>query len=577
MRNPWKRLIIGLRKTVKLIGLGKTVTEEFDVVVVGTGAAGLTAALTASRAGLNVLVLEKTPYFGGTTSLSGGVMWIPNNHLMAAAGIEDSPEEALTYLRHNIGNRVPESKLQQLVEKAPEMLKFMTDNRFLEVDIFKGFPDYRAETPGGKTGGRSIEPRVFRGNRLGSAFRSLRKREVAPPMVGTMTELRRLAVVRSDFSEFLKAWKVIPRNFLAKLTGGKLQATGGGLIGWLGYALQKQKVPLWLNCQLTKVLFSNGRVTGLSALKDGEPVEIRARYGVILAAGGFDHNREMRAQHFGRHGGTANSSGSPGNEGDAVASVSHLNVAFDLMDDAWWAPTCLPPDTGPQIVIFERGKPGQIIVSKEGQRFANEAQPYADLVRAMFDADHAGLTTLPSYMIFDQRYRDAYPLAGMMPGITPSKYIDSGFLKRADSIESLAEATGISPSGLVATVQRFNDMAKEGRDEDFQRGEFAFDQFSGDNTITPNNCLAPIVKPPFYAMEIHPGDLGTRGGILTNESAQAMTTDGNVVEGLYAAGNCSACVVGNFYPGAGGTIGPAMTYGYIAARHIAENSDTLPE
>lgn len=551
--------------------------QEYDVIVVGSGAAGMAAALTASEAGLSVVVLEKTPYFGGTTSLSGGVMWIPNNHLMEAAGIEDSADDALAYLRHNIGNRVSDEKLRQLVDKAPEMLKFMTDNEFLEVDIFKGFPDYRAETPGGKPGGRSVEPRVFQGRKLKDAFKSLRQPGASPPVVGTMTELRQLAVIRSDFAEFLKAWKVMPRNFLAKLTGGKLKATGGGLISWLAHALQNRNVPITLECQLNRVLVEDGRVVGVSAIKDGEEREIRATHGVILAAGGFDHNKELRAQHFGKYGGTDYSSGSPGNEGDVISSVGHLNVAFDLMDDAWWAPTCLPTGMGPQIVIFERGKPGQIIVSKEGKRFANEAQPYADLVRSMFDADRAGLTTLPSYMVFDQRYRDAYPLAGMMPGITPEAHIESGFLKRADSIEELAEITGIDPDGLRQTIEHFNGMAANGRDEDFQRGEFAFDQFSGDNTFTPNNCLAPITTPPFYSIEIYAGDLGTRGGILTNEHAQALDTNGEVVDGLYAAGNCSACVVGNFYPGAGGTIGPAMTYGYIAAKHIASQSDSLPK
>jgi len=548
---------------------------EYDVIVVGSGAAGMAAALTASEAGLSVVVLEKTPYFGGTTSLSGGVMWIPNNHLMPAAGIEDTAEEALGYLRHNIGNRVADEKLRQLVDKAPEMLKFMTDNGFLEVEIFKGFPDYRAETPGGKHGGRSVEPKVFQGSKLKDAFKSLRQPGASPPVVGTMTELRQLAVVRSDFAEFLKAWKVIPRNILARLTGERLKATGGGLVSWLAHALQKKNVPIILECQLKQVLTSDGRVVGVTAIQNGEDIEIRAQRGVILAAGGFDHNKQLRAQHFGKYGGTDHSSGSPGNEGDVISSVSDLNVAFDLMDDAWWAPTCLPPGMGPQIVIFERGKPGQIIVSKEGKRFTNEAQPYADLVRSMFDADRAGLTTLPSYMVFDQRYRDAYPLAGMLPGITPESYLSSGFLKRADSVEELAGLTGINPDGLKQTIERFNEMALEGSDKDFQRGEFAFDQFSGDNTITPNNCLAPIAKAPYYCIEIHAGDLGTRGGILTNEHAQALNTNGEVVDGLYAAGNCSACVVGNFYPGAGGTIGPAMTYGYIAAKHIAAQSDSL--
>lgn len=543
--------------------------EEFDVIVIGAGAAGLSAALTASVSGLSVLVVEKTSYFGGTTSLSGGVIWIPNNHLMKDAGVEDSPEAALSYLRHNIGNRVSDKKLQRFVHEAPKMLAMLTSKGFLDVSTFEGFPDYRAETPGGKSGGRSVEPKVFRGSKLKASLKQLRQRSVSPPVVGTMTELRQLANVRSDFREFLKSWKVLPRNLLSKLTGGNLLSTGGGLISWLAHGLQNEGVPLWLNCRLEKVLTEAGLVNGVRVLRDGKSVEIKARKGVILTSGGFDHNPSLRKEHFGRYGGVDNSSGSPGNEGDAIESVAELNVAFDLMDDAWWAPTCIHPEAGPQIVIFERGKPGQIIVSKEGRRFANEAQPYADLVRAMFEADKSGLSTMPSYMIFDQRYRDEYPLAGMLPGITPSKNLVSGFLKKSDTLEGLAEKTGIDPKGLIDTVNRFNVMAERGEDEDFQRGSFAFDKFSGDNTVQPNNCLAPLVKPPFYAMEIHAGDLGTRGGIVTNENAQALDNGGSIIEGLYAAGNCAACVMGNFYPGAGGTIGPAMTFGYIAANHLS--------
>lgn len=542
--------------------------EIFDVIVVGAGAAGLSAALTASTEGLSVVVLEKTELFGGTTSLSGGVLWIPNNHLMKNAGVSDSSAEALTYLKHNVGNRVALAKLESFVEHSPKMLARMTQHGFLDVMTFDGFPDYRAETPGGKQGGRSVEPRVFSGSRLRN-LSGLRRRGLRPPVVGTMTELRNLAEIRSNFSKFLRAWKVLPRNLLGRLTGRQYQSSGGGLVAWLMHGLERQGVPLWLNCRLDKVTTDAGRIDGVIATKDGETVTLKARKGVILAAGGFDHNRAMREEHFGRHGGADNSSGSPGNEGDTVSAVSELPVAFDLMDDAWWAPTCLLPDKGPQIVIFERGKPGQIIVSREGRRFANEAQPYADLVRAMFDADRVGLMTLPSFMIFDQRYRDSYPLADMMPGITPERHLKSGFLKRADTIEALAEECGIDPAGLQSTLARFNEMAEVGVDEDFKRGEFAFDQFSGDDAMQPNNCLAPILKPPFYAMEIHAGDLGTRGGLLTNEFAQVLDKESHVLEGLYAAGNCAACVMGNFYPGAGGTIGPAMTYGYLAALHAA--------
>jgi 3-oxosteroid 1-dehydrogenase len=543
--------------------------DEVDIVVVGTGAAGLTAALTAAEQGLSALAIEKTAFFGGTTSLSGGVMWIPNNHLMRKAGLEDSPELALEYLKHNIGNRVAGNKLASFVEHAPRMLEFLTKRGFLDVVTFEGFPDYRAETPGGLSGGRSVEPKVFAGNKLKAWYEGLRRRKISLPIVGTMTELRQLAAIRSDLGVFLKAWRVLPRQLMGLITGAKHHSTGSALIGWLAHALQQQKIPLRLNCALSEILTENGSVKGIVAIDQGEEVRVRCRKGVILASGGFDHNTALREKYLGGYGGAELSSGSPGNEGDALKSVSELDVALDLMDDAWWAPTCLIPGRGPQIVIFERGKPGQIIVSKEGQRFANEAQPYNDFVKAMFEAQRSGLSALPSFMVFDQRFRDRYPLADMMPGITPKAYIDHGFLIRADNLADLAVAAGIDPEGLTATVEEFNEMARLGVDTKYHRGEFAFDRFSGDSKVSPNCCLAPLEKPPFYALQIHAGDLGTKGGLLTNEYAQVLRVDSEVIDGLYAAGNCSASVMGNFYPGAGGTIGPAMTFGYIAAMHAA--------
>ena len=243
--------------------------------------------------------------------------------------------------------------------------------------------------------------------------------------------------------------------------------------------------------------------------------------------------------------------------------------AVDLMDDAWWAPTFMPPSGGPQIVIFERGKPGNIIVNAAGARYANEADPYNELVKQLLEAHAAGPSAVPSFMVFDQTYRDRYPLGGMLPGVTPQKHIDSGFVIRADTLDGVAEQCGVNAAGLIATVERFNDMARSGNDADFGRGDSAFDRFAGDPTVGPNPCLAPLDTPPFYAMRLYPGDLGTKGGLLTNEHAQVVREDGTAIDGLYAAGNSSASVMGHFYPGAGGTIGPAMTFGYIAARHAA--------
>jgi len=547
---------------------------QTDLLVVGAGGAGMACALTASTEGLDTLVVEKTESYGGTTALSGGVLWIPNNSLMPRAGATDSEDRALTYLKHNIGNRVGEAKLRAFVANAARMLDYLCRHGYLQVLTFEGFPDYRPEDPGAAGAGRSVEPKVFAGRKLGAALPELRARSALAPagIVGTMSELRRLAAIRSNPIELLKAWQVFPRNLWNRLTRASHMSNGAALAAWLRHGLQKRGIPLWLNTGLTELIIADGTVVGAGVMRDGVRQRIRAARGVVITAGGFEHNPEMRRQFFGTGATSEYTSGSPGNTGDAIRAGLEVGAAVDLMDDAWWAPTFMPPGQKPQIVIFERGKPGNIIVNAAGQRFANEADPYNELVKQMQEADRSGPSAIPAYLIFDDTYRNRYPLGGMMPGITPKRYIDNGFVTRADTLEALADAVGIDPAGLTATVARFNDMARNGRDEDFHKGDSAFDRFAGDPTVEPNPCLAPLERPPFYAMKLYPGDLGTKGGLLTNEHAQVVRGDGTVVAGLYAAGNSSASVMGNFYPGAGGTIGPAMTFGYIAAMHAAGRS-----
>jgi 3-oxosteroid 1-dehydrogenase len=338
------------------------------------------------------------------------------------------------------------------------------------------------------------------------------------------------------------------------------------LVGQLRHALAERDIPLWLNTELTELISEAGAIVGVEALRNGTHTRIRARNGVVIAAGGFERNPQMRQKFFGPDATSEYTSGSPGNTGDAINAGIAAGAAVDLMDDAWWAPTFMPPGQSPQIVIFERGKPGNIIVNAAGRRFANEADPYNELVKQMQEAEPSAI---PAYMIFDSTYRNKYPLGGMLPGITPNRHLESGFLIKADSVAELATRIGIDPVRLAETVASFNVMAANGKDHDFHRGESAFDRFAGDPNVTPNACLAALERPPYFAMKLFPGDLGTKGGLLTNEHAQVVRGDGAIVPGLYAAGNSSASVMGNFYPGAGGTIGPAMTFGYIAAIHAA--------
>ena len=547
--------------------------EEIDVAVIGSGAAGLTAALSARTLGLDVHIFEKADGFGGTTALSGGVAWLPGNQLMKQS--RDAEErDALDYLQYNVGNRSNTAKLKSFVSNAPRVLEFLTGNGFLKVGRMAGFPDYHAETQGGDAaadgGGRSVEPLVFSGAKLGDWLSDLRHRPRDLPVVGTMSELRQLAAFRTDFLEFLKAWKAVPRSFWGKLMGARHLSGGAALVGWLAHGVQREGIPLHLECALRSLDVRGGRVHGMSVATRGGPQTVRVRRGVILASGGFDHNADLREAHLPEHGVEDRSSGAVTNTGDGQLAAADAGAALALMDDAWWAPTCLIPRVGPQIVIFERGKPGQVIVDARGCRFANEAQPYGDFVRCIFDAQQSSGAAIPAFMIFDQIYRDRYPIANLLPGVTPQRAIDSGFLTRADTLEGLCSEIGVDPDGLAETLDRFNTMAEAGRDEDFHRGESAFDRYSGDSTVTPNPCLAPVRRPPFYALRIYPGDLGTNGGVLTNEHAQALDASGEPITGLYAVGNCAASALGGFYPGAGGTIGPAMTFAYVAAHHLIE-------
>ena len=543
---------------------------ETDALIVGSGAAGLTAALTARSEGLETLIIEKTEKIGGTTAYSGGVMWVPNNHLMEQAGLEDSTLMAMDYLRSTVGNRVSEERLLGFVENAPRMLRKLTDEGHLEVEIFEDFPDYRAEVRGGVLSGRSVEPKVFSGKKLGEVFGSMRARKFSSPVVGTMNELRRLAVFKTNFLGALKSWRVFARTIFDKIFGSQYVSSGRALTSWLTFSAKKIGVGFKLKYRLTELIEENGKVIGARVESDkAERLEIFARKGVVLASGGFEHNLEMRSEYLGKYAAIDRSSGAEGNEGDAIVSAKAIGAAVDLMEDAWWAPTFMVPGVGPQIVIFERGKPGQIVVDQQGNRFANEAQPYNDFVKAMFDSLVVDEEMTSCFMVFDQNFRDRYPLATMMPGITPEKYLKSGFVLRANSIEELAKTIGIEPSNLTSTIERFNAMAVAGKDEDFGRGDFAFDRFSGDEIAKPNSCLAPLDRAPFYAIEMFAGDLGTKGGLLTDKSARVINQGGQPIPGLYAVGNCSASAMGHFYPGAGGTIGPAMTFGYVAGMHMA--------
>jgi len=544
---------------------------EFDLLVTGSGAGGMAAALAAKLKGLDSVVLEKTEYYGGSTALSGGGLWIPDNYLMAQAGIHDSLEDARTYMDNTVGDRVQKAKQEAYITRGREMLVYLRDNSHAKFQIMVGYPDYYPEKPGATIGGRALEPVLFEGRRLGRILDQLRPNPYLPAATAfTLVDWLHVSMARANPSNLLGAFRFLFRTFLNIVLRKKHLALGRALIGRLRLSLHEKNVPVLLNTGVKSLIVENGRVVGVEADRDGKSIRIRGKKGVVLAAGGFAHNRHMREKH-GQHPTTPEwTCASPGNTGEAIQMGVKAGAAVDLMDDAWWGPTTLMFGGPPLFLVTERAYPGAIIVDSRGKRFVNESAPYIDVVHAMYRADRSDLVTIPSYFVFDRRYRSRYFFGLLAPGITPRSYLKQVHFTKAKTLEQLAGEIGIDPQGLIETVERFNAFARTGEDQDFRRGESIYDRFYADPGVRPNPCLAPIERPPFYAVRIYPGDLGTKGGLVTNEHAQVLREDGTVIDGLYAIGNTSASVMGNSYPGPGATIGPSMTFGYIAALHAAD-------
>lgn len=546
-----------------------------DVLVIGSGGGGMTAALVSAQAGLNALLIEKTEFYGGSTALSGGGLWIPNNYLLQQDGLDDSPEKARTYMASTVGDRVPQVRQDAYLKYAPEMVKYLVSNSRVRFHRSKNYADYFPERPGGMADGRAIEASPFDGTKLGEDFKKLRPMAIAIPagLSFTASEYNKLGMIMTTWQGKLTAAKVGIRTIFNLLTGVKYLTLGQALIARLRLSLKDANVPVWLNTGLKEFLFEDGVIVGIVAEQKGKPIHIRARKGVILSAGGFAHNQEMRNEFQRAPLKHEWSSANPGDTGEAIQLGIAAGVKVDLMDDAWWGPTSMIPDSGPMFHVGDRSYPGGIMVNAAGKRFTNEAAGYTEVVHAMYEKHTDAIPHVPCTFIMDSRYRSKYIFGTLFPGQPiPQKYLESGYIKKADTLEELAAQCSIDPQGLVESVERFNRFARSGVDEDFNRGASAYDRYYGDPSNKPNPCLAPIDKPPYYAVEFVAGDLGTKGGLVTDENARVLRGDGTVIPGLYAIGNTSASVMGNTYPGAGSTIGPSMTFGYVAAKHIAEGN-----
>jgi 3-oxosteroid 1-dehydrogenase len=542
--------------------------HQVDFLVVGSGCGGLTAALTADADGLDTLIIEKAGVYGGSTALSGGNIWIPNNPTLKREGLADSRADVRSYLDAVVGDRVPGANIDAFIDNGPLAMAFLERvSPHLRFQWCTDYSDYHPEAPGGRARGRTIEPLPFDLKKLGDDEKQLRPAALATPggLFVTSKEFARLNMVMRTWSGRRAAMQTVGRAVKGVLLRRHMDTLGRALIGRLRLAVKDAGIPLWLSTPLQSLITDDsGTVVGVRAQRDGAIIRIRARAGVLLATGGFEHNNEMRKR-FLRDGGKDNySAGSPDNTGDGIVAGQSIGGAVDLMDDAWWMPAFKRPDGVMSVLVSERSIPRSIIVDQTGRRFVNEAAPYVTFVHRQLAGRHD-----PIWFVFDRKAKNRYQFGGVMPGQSfPKDWFASGLMRRADTLDALAAAIGVPASSLRETVNSFNGFARDGKDRDFGRGESAYDNYYGDPTL-PQPTMDVIDSAPFYAARIQAGDLGTKGGLTYNANGQVLRADGTVAHGLYATGNTSAAVMGNDYAGAGATIGPSIVFGFISARHAA--------
>lgn len=550
-----------------------------DFISVGSGGGGLVAALTAREAGLDALVLEKRDLVGGSTAMSGGVIWLPNNPLMQAEGVPDSEEAGLQYLEAVVGDVGPASSKERrraYLRGGAEMIRFL-QQAGVQLIRCPGYSDYYPNHPGGVAAGRSIEGVPFDGKRLGEWLPRLQPGMAKGYGLPLKTnEARAVQYYNRTLRCFVATARVWLRLQVSRLRRQDLLTNGASLVGQTLRIALDRGVDVWTGTQVRNLVVEDGRVVGLEVEQDGRAMRLQARRGVLISAGGFGHSSEMRAKHSGDQPNNAEwSLSNPGDTGEAIEAAMALGAQTDLMDEAWWIPS-------PAAELRQRGstlslarqRAGAILVDSSGRRFCNESESYMEVGKEMYARDKTA-RAVPCWLVFDDGYRRRYVhyKSVPIPGRMPKEWLQSGALKRANSLDELAKLCDIDPTGLAETVRSFNEHAAKGEEPEFGRGSTAYNDAMGDPGRVPNPCLAPLDRAPFYATEIYPADVGTCGGLVCDEFGRVLAQDNQPIPGLYATGNSTATINGRVYPGAGASIGYSMTFGYLSAQHAASQND----